>query len=429
MRRPTRWPRLGLVPSTLVTTLLTVACGGNGGGDAATTDAEATVFEGARLLVGDGTVIDNATFVVEGGRFTEVGPRSGIDVPSGAGRVDLTGKTVMPAIVNAHVHLASTRPERLEQLRHMAYYGAAVAVSLGQDEGEDAFRMRDEVLTDAARPLTAGRGITSPEPGRSEAPYWVTGEEEARSAVRELADREVDLVKIWVDDRNGQYEKLSPEVYSAVIEEAHRFGLRVTAHVYTLEDARSLLLAGIDAFAHGVRDRDVDEAFVSLWTERGDVVLVPNLPDPGVPVDLGWISTVPADELRQMQERSTDRPDAQQAFGIQARNLARLHEAGVPIAFGTDGSTPWAPHLEMEDMVRSGMSPGDVIVAATRTSAELMGMADELGTVERGKSADFIVLDANPLDDITNTRRISSVYLRGDAVDREALRARLVGAP
>jgi imidazolonepropionase-like amidohydrolase len=245
--------------------------------------------------------------------------------------------------------------------------------------------------------------------------------------VQELATQEVDFVKIWVDDRNGRYEKLSPALYGAVIDEAHSRGLRVTAHVFTLEDAKGLLRAGIDAFAHGVRDRDIDDELIALWRERPEVVLVPNLPSPGVAVELGWLNgTVPANELMEMREVSMDRPMAQEAFGIQARNLARLNAAGVRIAFGTDGSTPWAIHLEMEDMVRAGMTPAEVIVAATQTSAELMHLAYS-GTVAVGKSADFVVLDANPLDDITNTRRIDAVYLRGAAVDRDALSARFMG--
>ena len=176
-----------------------------------------------------------------------------------------------------------------------------------------------------------------------------------------------------------------------------------------------------------MRDQDVDDELVALWRERPNVVLVPNLPNPGVAGDLSWLSgTVPPDQLRDLQEASRDRPAAQEAFGIQARNLARLNQAGVTIAFGTDGSIPWAVHQEMEDMVRSGMTPAEVIVAATRNSAELMQMTD-IGTVAVGKSADFIVLDANPLDDITNTRRIDAVYLRGMAVDRDALGARFIG--
>jgi imidazolonepropionase-like amidohydrolase len=243
-----------------------------------------------------------------------------------------------------------------------------------------------------------------------------------------LATRPVDLVKIWVDDRNGQYEKLSPDLYGAVIEEAESHNLRVTAHVFTLEDAKGLLRAGVHAFAHGVRDRDVDDELVELWTGRPDVVLVPNLPNPGVAVDLGWLSgTVPAAELQEMQDAQRDRPAAQASFGIQARNLARLSQAGVRVGFGTDGSTPWAVHLEMEDMVRSGMTPAEVITAATGNSADLLRRTD-LGTVAVGKSADFIILDANPLDDITNTRRIDAVYLRGMEVDRDGLGARFRGA-
>ncbi len=405
-------------------TVLMAACTRSDAG----TGAAVTVFEGARLIIGDGSPpIEDAVFIVGDAGFTQVGRRADVQIPEGSTRVDLSGKTVMPAIVNAHVHLATEREERVEQLQHMAYYGAGVVVSLGHDDGDVPFEMRDEEVPDGALSRTAGRGITAPEPGRSDVPFWITSEAEARSAVQELAAQEVDFVKIWVDDRNGRYEKLSPALYGAVIDEAHSRGLRVTAHVFTLEDAKGLLRAGIDAFAHGVRDRDIDDELIALWRERPEVVLVPNLPSPGVAVELGWLSgTVPANELMEMREVSMDRPVAQEAFGIQARNLARLNAAGVRIAFGTDGSTPWAIHLEMEDMVRSGMTPAEVIVAATQTSAELMHLAYS-GTVAVGKSADFVVLDANPLDDITNTRRIDAVYLRGTAVDRDALSARFMG--
>jgi imidazolonepropionase-like amidohydrolase len=177
-----------------------------------------------------------------------------------------------------------------------------------------------------------------------------------------------------------------------------------------------------------VRDRDIDEEIVAMWKQRPDVVLVPNLPDRGVATDLGWLKeTVPPDELKKLQDGATDRPAAQKSFGIQARNLAKLNAAGIKIALGTDGSASWSPHAEMADMVAAGMTPAQVIVAATRNSAELLRLSD-LGTLQAGKSADFIVLDANPLDDITNTRRIASVYLRGTAVDRAALRSRWTGA-
>ena len=385
------------------------------------------VFEGARVLVGDGGVIENATFIVDDDRLVAVGSGDEVEVPAGAQRVDLTGRTVMPAIIDTHVHLRETRDELVEDLQRKAYYGVGVVLSLGRGSSDMAFQVRDEVIPNAARYRTVGRGITAPEPGRTEIPFWISTEEEARMAVQELAPRNVDMVKIWVDDRNGQFEKLTPELYGSVIDEAHQQGLRVTAHVYTLEDAKGLLRAGLDAFAHGIRDMDVDDEVVELFAQHPNVVLVPNLPNPGVATDLSWLSgTIPPDELQQMQDRSVDRPAAQEAFGIQARNLARLSAEGVTIAFGTDGGAGWSPHAEMEDMVRAGMTPADVIVSATRNSADLMAL-DDLGTLEAGKSADFVVLEANPLDDITNTRRIVDVYLRGTAVDRAALSAAWVG--
>jgi len=386
-----------------------------------------TVFEGARVIVGDGSdPIENATFVVDDTQLVKVGRTGEVEVPEGAAHVDLTGRTVIPAIIDTHTHLSRTRDELVEDLQRKAYYGTGVAMSLGQDTEELPFAVREETIPNAARFLTAGRGITRPEPGRSDIPYWINTEEEAREAVQELAAQEVNLVKIWVDDRNGEYEKLTPELYGAVIDEAHQRGLRVTAHIFTLDDAKGLLQAGIDAFAHGVRDREIDEEGLALFRDS-DVVVVPNLPNRGVAQDLSWLSdTILSTELEELQAAATDRPDTQEAFDIQAHNLAALHAAGVRIAFGTDGNTSWAAHAEMEDMVASGMPPHDVIVAATSASAELLGLSD-VGTLEAGKSADFVVLSANPLDDITNTRQITDVYLRGEPVDRTGLSAAWMG--
>ena len=388
------------------------------------TTSDVVVFAGARLIVGDGsTPIENATFVVEGGQFVQVGTTNEMQAPDGATHVDLAGMTVMPAIIDTHTHLSGERDALIEDLRGRAYYGISAAMSLGRDPGDLSIQIREEEIPGAARYRTAGVGITAPEPGRSDIPYWVTTEEEARQAVEEQAARNVDIVKIWVDDRNGQYDKLSPELYGAIIEEAHLHDLRVTAHIFALEDAKGLLRAGIDAFAHGVRDTDVDEAIIGLFKERPDFVVVPNLPSRGVPTDLNWLrGALTSDQLETLQAAATDNPAAQAAFAIQARNLARLNAEGVTIALGSDGNTPWAPHVEMEDMVAAGMTPAQVIVAATRNSADLLRLTDA-GTVEPGKRADFLVLEANPLDDITNTRRIAAVYLRGAEVDRAAMSA------
>jgi len=389
-----------------------------------------TVFEGARLIAGDGRApIEDSAFVVANNRFTEVGRKGQVKVPAGAARVDLTGKTVIPAIIDTHTHLAQTREALVDQLRRLAYYGIAATLSLGQDQGDLPFQVRAETIPNAARFRTAGRGITMPEPGRTEIPYWINNEAEARKAVQELAARKVDIVKIWVDDRNGMYKKLTPPLYGAIIDEAHKHQLRVAAHIFTLEDAKGLLRAGIDGFAHGVRDKDIDDEFISLFKQRPNVFLIPNLPDRGNAGSMAWTSdTVGPDELKKMQDaEAAKKPGVPEAFAIQARNLAKLNAAGVKIGMGTDGpSSGWNPHVEMADMVAAGMTPAQVIVAATRTSADILRLSD-LGTVATGKSADFVVLDANPLDDITNTRRIARVYLRGAAVDRAALKAGWTG--
>ena len=148
-----------------------------------------TVFEGARVIIGDGRApIENATFIVSGNRFTQVGRAGDVRVPAGATRVNLAGKTVMPTIIDTHTHLSQTREMLIDDLKRRAYYGVSAAQSLGQDTTDVSFQIRAETaagkIPGAARFFTAGRGITGPEPGRTMAPHWVTTVAEARAAVR-----------------------------------------------------------------------------------------------------------------------------------------------------------------------------------------------------------------------------------------------------
>jgi imidazolonepropionase-like amidohydrolase len=377
---------------------------------------EALWLEGARLIVGDGRdPVENSAMLVENDTIQWVGRKGDRQPPDGTERIDLAGKTIIPALIDGHNHIGLvnmrdgsnskanyTRENLIDQLERYAYYGVGAALSMGLEADQElAYRLRDEVIPNAARFLTVGKGIAAnpmagpPTEARLGIPYGAATEQEGRAAVRELHARGVKFVKIWVDDREGTVAKLQPNVYRAIIDEAHAHGQQVLAHLSRtsgLQDAKDLFRAGIDGFVHTVRDRDVDQEYLELVKTHPTVWTGPNIP--AAPADL---------------------------FQLHCRNLRKIHDVGMIIGLGTDGTgNGFGPHEQLAFYVKCGMTSHEAIVAATGTNARILGL-ERVGTIAAGKQADFVVLDANPLDDILNTRRISRVYLRGKAVDREAL--------
>jgi imidazolonepropionase-like amidohydrolase len=416
----------------------------------------ATLFEGARLIIGNGQTIESGAVLVDGDTITRVGARGGVPVPKNATRVDLTGKTVIPGIVLAHGHIGYlrgttfarenyTRDNLIDHLNRYLYYGVVAMMSTGTDPGDLPYELRNQPHPGALF-RTAGRGLAAPDASTGNlamrsVPYGVTTENEARRDVRELAAKNPDAIKIWVDDRNGTVKKLSPALYRAIIDEAHKQNLRVVVHVYYLADARDLVEAGADGFLHLVRDEEMDDALVARMKAK-HVFVTPNLSTS----EAGTYTNKPAwlDDPRLAESASPamikkvadvyaaraggpQRAAATLSFQTQKRSLARLNAAGVAIALGDDTGIEntfygYGEHHELELMVAAGMTPMQALIAATKTPAALLKL-DRLGTIAAGRSADFIVLDANPLDNIANTKRISSVYQRGVQLDRAGLRS------
>ena len=395
---------------------------------ACTANAQAPIraFTGATLIDGTGrTPIVNATLLVRGGRVIGAGPANRVSVPAEAERIALDGKFVIPGLVNAHGHVNDPR-----DLRTYAAYGVTTVFSLG-GEPASVFAARAEQATpalDRARVFLAGPVLTPRTP------------DEARTQVAEATAQHVDIIKIRVDDNLGTAQKMPPAVYAAVIDEAHKRGMRVASHLFYLSDAKSLLAAGTDFVAHSIRDADVDADVIAALKSR-DVCLSPTLmrevstfvyeSTPAFFADTfflahanrEWVATL-REPARQQAVRSS--PAARRykiALEVASRNLKRLADAGVPIAMGTDtGPTGrfqgYFELMELELMVKAGLTPRQALDAATRGAARCMKLDRDLGTVEPGKWADFVVLDADPLSNISNVRRISSVWIAGNKVAR-----------
>ena len=436
------------------------------------------VYEGALLITGDGSApIENSAFLVENNIFTRVGRKGQIQLPAGAVHVDLTGRTVMPTKVDLHGHIGYqhdwdgtmakeyfTRDNLIDHLERLAYYGISATIGIGDlvdrsdlhggrtKWGDVPLKMRNEIVPGAALFKTAGPGIAWPgsgangHPSRTDVPYPVTTVDEAHEAMRDYVKMKPEFIKIWVDDRNGQTKKLPPPVYLAIIDDAHKANIPVAAHNITLADAKLMMKAGVEGWLHPpVRGGEFpDDEFIAMIKARIAKNDRPNMwfnPQAGTAASSreDWDDpllrdTIPpqqiqaqvGEQLARMTPESTERA-RRTLRETGAKSQLKLRAAGMKMVLGGDtGQTRffigWSQQLEFENWVRMGLTPMEAIVAATRDSA--VAGHFNTGLVAAGKYADFVVLDANPLMDIANTRKINKVFLRGQEVDRAGFKAK-----
>jgi imidazolonepropionase-like amidohydrolase len=412
------------------------------------------VLRNARVIDGTGAAPqDHVSLLLRNGKIEQIGGAEMV-APAGAQVRDLTGKTVLPGLISAHSHLGLildnaessasgyTRENVTAQLKQYARYGVTAILSLGLNR-DLVFVLRDEQQAGrlgGASIFTAGRGIGVPEgapplPAATDQIFRPASVKEARSDVDEMAAQRVDIIKIWVDKLHGKVPEMSPEIYKAVIDEAHKRHVRVAAHVYSLEDAKQLVADGVDVLAHSVRDQVVDDAFVRsmkqhnvwyvptftvdesayIYSENPAFMKTPFFQQAAGPKLMARFSLPGyAEKIKQDPQTAQHQKD----FEIAQQNLKKLFDAGVRVGFGTDsGALPgripgFAEHHELVLMVRAGLSPLQAITAATGENAKLLHASDR-GTIAVGKRADLLVLDSDPLVDIGNTQRIFAVYHDG----------------
>lgn len=419
--------------------------------------SQVTIFRHANIIDGTGSAVrSNYNILVKDGKIDQL-TSADIPTPADATIIDLKGKFVMPQIICTHAHVGIVRdttgaaanytPENVKnQLLQYQKYGVSTIVSMGTEQpsilplldssraghisGADLYTaIYGFGVKDAAPP--AGLGMTNV--------FRPVTADEAIQEVDSLAALHPDLVKIWVDDFWGAYPKMKPEIYAAIIKEAHKKGLRVAAHVYHLEDAHRLVDLGLDIIAHSIRDAVIDDALIEKMKKK-NVAYIPTLSldelayilpeapewlnDPFFRASVGphVYDMVTSPTFKNKIEKDPKTPQEKAALQIALKNLLKLHRAGILIALGTDsGALPIRPqgfseHMEMELFVQAGLTPSEAITAATLNGAKLLHIDKQTGTLEIGKKAAFIVLDANPLLNIKNTRTINSVWKDGKKV-------------
>ena len=395
----------------------------------------ATIWSGA-----DDQIHENAALITQNGRVVEILSMDAPDFPATSQTIDLDGAYLIPGLINAHGHIsvvrgldpgpaAETIDNVVDQLTLNARYGVTTVVSLG-DEPIHAFLVRDN-MNPVDRPMSrsflAGRVLNPPS---------VDAVEE--DVARHIQNRP-DWIKIRVDDGLGTRQKLSEEIYSKIISESHSHDKPVAVHIVTLEDAKQVLKNGADLIAHSVRDINVDDELIQLMLQE-NVCITPTLtrelstyiyadrPDFfDDPFFLKEADTLVLEQLQMPAVQEISKTESAQFFRealpLAIENMITMHNAGVKIALGTDSGPParfqgYFEHVEMGMMQDAGMSPLEVLSSATRLAAECMRIDSELGTLESGKWADFIVLDEDPFQDVQNLRSIRSVYIGGNEVKR-----------
>ncbi len=414
---------------------------------------------GAVLIDGSGNApVSDSVVLVAGSRIRAVGPRANVPIPAAAEKINGAGKFLVPGLIDLHVHLGTRggpgftasdyTPDRIEKnLNAYLYFGVTTVRSVGTDrEAGFAIRKaeRDGKLA-SARLFTAGRGFTAPggHPSQEigEIARQTDDPEDARRQVAELAAQQVDAIKIWVDEVGGRQPKIKPAVIDAILEEARKYKIPVTAHIQSLRDTQHLVDSGAAGFLHMIRDtEDIDPAFLARL--RGlQIVFAPTL----VRQELGWLyaehpELLDDPEVERAAEpdviaavRQATRPPVKKSgyedFEIAKRNTRKLASAGVPIGVGSDGGSAidfpgLMTHRELQLLIDSGFSPMESIVAATRNGALALRKLDELGTIQPGRRADLLLLSANPLEDVRNVRKIERLRLDGEWIDRGSLKTR-----
>jgi len=427
------------------------------------------VIQGATVVTGTGRpAIRNAAIVIENGKIRDIGARADVKVPSGAQTIDARNKWIIPGLIDAHVHFSQsgglyTRPDIIDLRKWRPYdkefdwikqrllYTFERYVVSGITSVMDCggpmwnFEMREIAsrTTKAPRVAVAGPliGTYSPPTTDSKDPDVIaaTSPDQARELVRQQVDRKPDIIKIWFIVNPGDDFQKESQIVSAAIAEAKSHNLRVAVHATELDTAKASVRAGADILVHSVTDRLIDTEFLDMVKSRdiiymttfmvedgyrnvlGQHVMLSDieqkLGDPEVIATWAELAKIPAGEI----PGGIPRMPAAPRRPVEYDNLMLLESAGVRVVGATDAGnigTLHGPalHREMELMAVAGMRPSDILVSVTRTAAAAIGRQNEVGTLEKGKFADLVILDADPVIDIKNTRKISRVMKGGEFV-------------